>query len=448
MSLVKAVLIGAGSRGVLTYGGFAKRFPQRLKFVAVADPDEEHRHIFANEHEISKEMQFNDWRELLSKPQLADVLVNATTDRLHVSVTEAALEKGYHVLQEKPIASTIEDCLHLLKISRQTDRLLQICHCLRYTPYYSTAHEIINSGKIGQTITIDYQENVTFDHMAHSFVRGNYRNVAGSSPMLIAKACHDLDILVWFAAGRKPIRVSSFGALTHFRSSNAPIGAPKRCTDGCPYEHVCPYSAIKIYIKELGPNIGYGGGQWQVSPSTDPKVRWKALEEGPFGRCVYHCDNDVVDHQVVNIEFEDELTIAFTMQGFGAAWPKHPSELYGAITGGVGRTFTVFGTKGVLHSPVYGHLELTDFLLKHTEKVHTGYPEGSHGGGDFGLIHSFLDAIESGEYEKFAKVSVEEAITSHIIGFAAEQARLEHKVVTIDEFVKSAKVKIENIQAD
>ncbi len=436
----EAVLVGAGSRGVLTYGGFAKRFPQRLKFIAIADPNDEHREIFANEHNIPKDRQFHDWKELLDKPQLAPVLINATTDRLHVPVTEAALKKGYNVLQEKPIAPTIEDCLHLLELADRSDRLIQICHCLRYTPYYSTAHEIISSGKIGQTITIDYQENVTFDHMAHSFVRGNYRNVAGSSPMIIAKSCHDLDILVWFANGRKPIRVSSFGALTHFKPENAPAGAPERCTAGCPYEHQCPYSAIKIYIKELGPDIGYGGGQWQVSPSTDPKIRWQALEEGPFGRCVYHCDNDVVDHQVVNIEFEDELTVAFTMQGFGAAWPKHPSELYGSITGGVGRTFTVFGTKGVMHSPVYGHIELSDFLLKHTEKIHTGFPEGSHGGGDFGLIHSFLDAVEKGTANKNAvNVSLKEAITSHIIGFAAEQSRLNGKVVRIDEFIKSLK---------
>ncbi len=437
MSQIKAVLVGAGSRGVLTYGGFAKRYPQRLKFVAVADPNDEHRRIFSEEHNIPSEMQFRDWQELFDKPILGDILINATTDRLHVPVTIAALEKGYDVLQEKPIASTLEDCLRLLKASRESDKILQICHCLRYTPYYMTAYEIIDSGKIGSTITIDYQENVTFDHMAHSFVRGNYRNVKGSSPMLIAKACHDLDILVWFANGRKPVKVSSFGALTYFRSENAPDGAPERCTDGCRYEHICPYSAIKMYIKELGPDIGYGGGQWQVSPSTDPKVRWQALAEGPYGRCVFRCDNDVVDHQVVNIEFEGDLTVAFTMQGFGASWPKHPSELYGAITGGVGRTFTVFGTKGVMHSPVYGHIETSDFLIKHTEKIHTGYPEGSHGGGDFGLIHSFLDMVESKGDSKQARVSVEEAITSHIIGFAAEESRLSGRIVEIEDFVKS-----------
>lgn len=434
MRTVNAVLIGAGSRGMLTYGDFAARFPQRMKFVAVADPNPGRLAMFAEAHSIPKERRFGDWRELIDAPLMGEVLVNATGDRMHVDITEAAVAKGYHVLQEKPIASTVEECTRLLAISRSTDRLIAVCHCLRFTSFYKMAKEMMDSGKIGDAISMDYQENVTFDHMAHSFVRGNYASEADSTPMLLAKACHDLDMLVWFAAGRKAKRVASFGSLSVFKPENAPAGAPKRCTDGCPVEHKCPYSAIKTYIKELGPNIGYGGGQWQVSPSLDPEKRWKALETGPFGRCVYHCENDVVDHQVVNVEFEGGLTVAFTMQGFGAAWPSNISELHGPMTGGVGRTFTVFGTKGVLHAPVYGHLELSDFLIKHTEKIHTGEPEGSHGGGDFGLIHAFLDSIQGARDAMGGMVSLEEAVSSHVLGFAAEKARKDGIVVDVAEF--------------
>lgn len=439
MKPVEAVLIGAGSRGFLEFGGFARRFPQSLRFAAVADPDEGRMNAFGETHAIPHGKRFADWKDLLNNKQMGEILINATPDRLHYQITKAALEKGYHVFQEKPIAATLEDCLATGGLAKSSDRLIQIGHCLRFTPFYRAAHDILSEGKIGQTVTLTYEENVTFDHMAHSFVRGNYGNRAASSPMIIAKSCHDLDILVWLALGRKPLRVSSFGSLTYYRKENAPAGAPERCTDGCPHEHECPFSAIKTYVKEAGPDIGYGRAQWQVCRSGAPEERMAALKTSPYGRCVFRCDNDAVDHQIVNIEFEGGLTMAFTMQGFGAAYPPGETTQFGHISGGAGRTFTVFGTKGVLNAPCYGHLELTDFLLKQTLKMQTGFPEGGHGGGDYGMLHNFISAVRNGAKD-LLRTSVNESIMSHVIGFAAEESRLSNgKVIELEDFVRKIK---------
>jgi predicted dehydrogenase len=438
MKTVEAALIGAGSRGFVEFGGFAKRFPHSLRFTAVADPDEGRRDAFGEAHGIPRERVFRDWRDLLARRQMADIIVNATPDRLHYPVTKAALEKGYHVFQEKPVASTLEDCLAIGELAKNSGRLVQIGHCLRFTPFYRTAREILASGKIGNPVTVNYEENVTFDHMAHSFVRGGYGIKAESSPMIVAKSCHDLDILVWMALGRRALRVSSFGSLTYYRGENAPEGAPERCSDGCPHEHECPFSAIRIYVKGDGPDIGYGGAQWQMSPSPNPAERMEALKTSPYGRCVFRCGNDVVDHQVANIEFEGGLTAAFTMQGFGAAYPPGEPPPFGRISGGVGRTFTVFGTKGTLRAPCYGQLEMTDFLLRQTLKLQTGFPEGGHGGGDYGMLHNFTEAVRSGRRDSL-KTSVVESIMSHVIGFAAEESRLSGgRAIELEDFAAEA----------
>ena len=437
MKNLEAVLAGAGSRGMMEFGAFALRYPQYLKFTAVVEPDPWRREEFAKLHGIPAERCFADLDSCLKCGKLADVLINTTPDREHFKVTKAAVEKGYHVFQEKPIAGTVEECVELLKLSRKTDRMIQIAHCLRFTTFYKEAVKILDSGYIGKPVTITYEENVTVTHMAHSYVRGICGRRADSSPMILAKSCHDLDILVWFARGRKPLRVSSFGSLSFYRSENAPEGAPLRCTDGCPAEMECPFSAIKIYARSNGPDLGYsGGGQWQVSKETSKEKRLEILKTSPYGRCVFRCGNDVVDHQVVNMEFEDGLTVSFTMNGFGALGAGEMMKHFGgSITGGIGRTFTVFGTKGVLHAPGYGHLEYTDFLNRQTHRSHTGFPEGGHGGGDYGVLRNFLDAVRTGNPAAMGN-SLEEAVMSHIIGFAAEESRLNQgKVVEIDEYL-------------
>jgi len=306
---MEAVMVGAGSRGYAAYGAYALRHPHEIKFVAVAEPFDEKRERFAASHGIPPERCFRSWEDLLEGRQIATALVNCTMDAHHVPSTMAALKAGYHVLLEKPMATTPGDCLRLVRAAEGSRRILQICHVLRYTSFFSTLYDIVNSGRLGEIVTVEHKENVAYWHMAHSFVRGNWRRTDTSSPMLLSKCCHDLDILSW-VIGRRCKRVSSFGSLTHFRPDRAGPEIPERCTDGCPIEQECPYSAMKQY---LGPHIGWPVSV--ISVDTSYEARLEAIKTGPYGRCVYRCDNDVVDHQVVNMEFEGGLTVSFTMHG-------------------------------------------------------------------------------------------------------------------------------------
>lgn len=436
--MVEAVIVGAGARGFEVIGKYAKRFPHRLKIIAVAEPDRYRRETFAREFDIPEDMQFETAEELLSRKPLAPALFNMTGDKQHVPITKKAVERGYHVFMEKPIADTVEGCVELYHLAKNSDRIIQLGLCLRFTPFYQTVYEIIKTGKLGDIISIEYQESISISHMAHSFVRGNWSKMSFSErcpvsgPLIVTKACHDMDILVWLL-GRRCKKVSSFGSLKFFNRKNKPEGAPERCTDGCVYEHTCPFSAIKIYVLGVTQtNLGFGSAAWYVSPSADPEERIKALKTSPYGRCVFECDNNVVDHQVVNMEFEDEITVSFTFSGLAA--PTSGSSLWGPneLTE-AGRRFTFWGTKGVLSAPAYGHLEFTEHLTGYTEKIQTGFPEGSHGGGDFSMLHNFLDAVERNNKE-VSLSSLEESFHGHIIAFAAENSRLKNTVFDVNSF--------------
>ncbi|MCS7061665.1 MAG: Gfo/Idh/MocA family oxidoreductase, partial [Anaerolineae bacterium] len=225
---IEALMVGAGGRGMYAYGPYALAHPDEIRMVAVAEPDDARRTQFAALHGIPPERQFKSWQDALARPQLAQAALNCTQDRLHAASTLALLEAGYDVLLEKPMATTLADCVQLVQTAERHGRLLQICHVLRFTAFFSQLYEIVHSGRLGRIITVDHRENVSYWHMAHSFVRGHWRNEGLSSPMILAKCCHDLDILFWMI-GRPARRLSSFGALTHYRAKNAPAGAPLRC---------------------------------------------------------------------------------------------------------------------------------------------------------------------------------------------------------------------------
>ncbi len=236
---IDLVLIGAGQRGALAYGSYALARPEDARIVAVAEPDPERRKRVADQHDIDDDMCFADWRELTSRSQLARGAIIATQDQDHVPPAVAAMQAGYDVLLEKPMAHTLAGCVQLVQTAEHTGRILQVCHVLRYSPFWRALHEVLEFGRLGDIITVEHRENVAFWHMAHSFVRGNWRNAALSSPMILAKCCHDLDILVWNLSS--PVqRLSSFGSLRHFRPENAGPEIPDRCTDGCPVEQKLP----------------------------------------------------------------------------------------------------------------------------------------------------------------------------------------------------------------
>ena len=409
MKPITAVVLGAGSRGS-TYARYAKVLPEALEIIAVAEPREDRRRILAEELGIPEENRFASWQELLEKPRMADCAFVCTLDDDHTEPAIRAMELGYHLLLEKPMSNTEDECRLIADTARKTGRTLAVCHVLRYTPFYMTLKKLIDQGEIGRVEAINQIENVGYWHQAHSFVRGNWRTVRETSPMLLQKSCHDMDIILWLM-GRDCKRVQSFGSLRHFTPEHAPQGAPARCLDGCPHADRCPYYAPRLYMAMTRPG-------WPVDVITtdlSEEGRRKALEVGPYGRCVYHCDNDVVDRQVVNLEFEDGAVATFTMTGFSADFS---------------RQLKIFGTKGQIFADMgTGEIVLHPFgAEKRLVPLEEGSRGSGHGGGDYGILDDFLNILRTGGE---SRTSAQGSLQSHLICFAAERSRKEHIVVEL-----------------
>jgi predicted dehydrogenase len=414
---VTAVVIGAGHRGRFAYGGQALAYPERLRVVAVAEPDPGRREAIARDHALGAGALFRDWRELLEKPQLAEAAVIATSDTLHVEPALAALARGYHLLLEKPIAPRPEDCHRVIAAAEKAGRILQIGHVLRYAAFYRRVREIIASGRLGRLLQIALAEHVGAWHMAHSFVRGRFRNRDLAAPILLAKSCHDLDLLLWFAQDR-PARVASFGRLSGYREERAPQGAPERCTQGCPAQASCPHDAVKFY---LGPDERVASvWPWSdVSPDPSREARRRALETSPYGRCIYRCDNDALDHQLVAVEFEGGLTASFSLHGHAV----HESRVL-RLTGEEGEL------RGVLER---GEIELTRKGSLAAEREQLDGSALGHFGGDVGLVAHFADLVRRGALEE-AQAPAREALEGHLLGFAAERAREQARVIDFADY--------------
>jgi predicted dehydrogenase len=417
MALLEAVLVGGGNRGRFVFGDYARRRPERLRIVALAEPEAERREAIASEHGLSRYRALADWRDLLALPQLAPVAIIATSDTLHVEPALAALEQGYGVLLEKPIAPDAADCVRLVEAAEKRGRMLQICHVLRFTPFYNRVHEILESGALGDLVAIDMKEHVAHWHMTHSFVRGKFRNREIAAPILLAKSCHDLDLLCWFAGGGAE-RVASFGSLLHYRPEGAPAGAPGRCTDGCPAQETCIHDAVRFYAGPDEPVARF----WPWSDlSADPSraARTRALETGRYGRCVYRCDNDVPDHQVVAAEFPGGLTATFGLHGHAT----HETRTIRA-------TGTLGELRGILHE---GRIEVTRHGSFEVERYEATTDPIGHYGGDGGLLDHFTEVASRGASSE-VRTSGRIALESHLLGFAAEAARASGRVVRMSDF--------------
>lgn len=415
MKQITCILVGAGLRGMEVYAPYALEHPDELKFVAVAEPDPVRRERFAKAHNIPAEACFETWEDLLDKPKMADAAMIMTLDRMHFKPTMAAIEKGYHILLEKPMASTPGECVTIAEAARKSGKLFLLCYVLRYTPFFSTIKQLLDDGAIGKLISIQHNENVGYWHQAHSFVRGHYGNSEKESPMILQKSSHDMDIMLWLA-GKDCERLSSFGSLSHFTSENAPAGAPLRCTDGCPHIDTCIYSAPALYLTD---NIKWPTSA--ISNFLDYESRLKALKEGPYGRCVYHCDNDVVDHQVVSLEFGDGITAAFTMCAF---------------TNEISRTIKLMGTEGEIRGAMEkDEIRILRFGSRESRVISLKGVSGDHSGGDIGLMKEFVRLMQADGNEK-GRSSAEKAIQSNLMAFAAEESRLTNKVIDMDEYYK------------
>lgn len=422
MKKITASLIGAGQRGMNSYAPYALENPNEIEFIAVAEADSGRREKFINLHGISSQNVFSDWKDLLEQEKLSDVILVCTQDDMHFEPTMKALKAGYHVLLEKPISNNPLECLKMEEAAEKYNRHLIVCHVLRYTPFYSTVKQLLDEGKIGNLVSIQQIERVAYWHQAHSFVRGNWRNSTESSPMILAKSCHDMDILNWLI-GKDCIFLSSFGSLSHFKEENAPEGAPDRCLDGCPHRDECPYFAPSIYIDWKD--------DWQadvlrnvVSNDTSKEALLAALKTGPYGRCVYRCDNDVVDHQVVNMEFEEGITVAFTMSAF-------------TVDGG--RGINLMGTRGQIRGDMEkNEIEVADFLTRTRQVFKLKDNYAGHGGGDFGIMKDFVRLIrdeKSGSHISTIGASVQ----SHLMAFSAEKSRLERNVINLADYSEKLK---------
>ncbi len=415
MAPIKVIIAGAGGRGT-GYAQYAKMFPDRMSVIGVAEPRDYYRNRMVEEYEIPAENVFADWKDMAVKPKFADAVIIATQDNMHEEPAVAFANIGYAMLLEKPMAPTMEACENIIKAVKANDIPFAVGHVLRYTSFSRKMKELIDAGTIGDVISLDRIEPVGFWHMGHSFVRGNWGNTEASSFMLLAKSCHDID-WIHYMMGEDCTKVSSFGQLSHFKADQAPEGAAERCLD-CPaeIENQCPYSAIRLYIQGC---LGRGNTGWPVdviTPDVTEAGVLKALREGPYGRCVYHCDNDVVDHQTVNMGFAKGQTATFSMMAFTPA--EH-------------RSTRVFGTRGQLTGNGE-KIEIYDFNTDSRTEIDVNQADGSilggHGGGDFGLMHSFIEALITGDRRHILS-GPDETLLSHKMVFAAEQSRLEDRVV-------------------
>lgn len=414
-----AAIIGTGARGRSSYGARMLKFPDQIKVVAVADIDPIKLNICGDEHNVPADMRFNSADELLKQPKLADLLFICNQDRDHFASAIPALEKGYDIILEKPISPLLSECKKIAEKAEECGRKVLVCHVLRYTPFYVKIKELLDSGIIGDIVTVNAEEEVGYWHQAHSFVRGNWRNSKETSPMILAKCCHDMDILLWLI-GKKCKNVSSFGSLKHFKPEFAPEGSADRCCN-CPeaIKEKCPYEVTKFYIDgPIGLKNGYYGWPRKVVNGIDPTIEnvTEALKTGPYGRCVYKCDNDVVDNQVVNMLLEDNVTVNFTMSAFSANTDRSIR-----IRGTLGEIkaswsddeikLTVFGKDPVVYHP-------------HSSSRKDGSGDtGGHGGGDMGLIKGILALFGNGEASK-SVTFIDKSIESHFVALAAEESRL------------------------
>ena len=430
MPPLRVAIVGAGHRA-LSYAQYAQREPSAMQITAVADPDPHRRQYVAEQYHLPPERCFPDAATLARHPEIADAAINGTMDRQHVPTSLPLLDAGWHLLLEKPFAVNEDEMWELVRAARKRQREIMICHVLRYAPFYQEFRKRLAAGLIGDIVSLQTIEQVSYHHMAVGYIRGKWNSEAGcGSPMLMAKCCHDLDLLMWMKSGIAPRRVASFGGRHFFRQEKAPAGAGTRCLTDCPIEATCPYSARKHYLDHPGRWTFYVWAELESlgRPPTQAEME-ASLRTSPFGRCVWRCDNDVVDRQSVTIEFADGAVATHMMVG-GAARPQ--------------RSIHVVGTNG----EIQGVFDESRFVIRHIDpRPGREYSEevvdlnvtgdmhgaaGGHGGGDALLIEDFVKVLR-GEQPSPSCTKVQDSVYGHLTGFRADTAMKERRVVEIEE---------------
>ena len=417
---IKLALIGAGNRGRGIFGQYALDMPHRAAFSAVVEPDAAKRDQFAASHRIAPDRCFRNSDEFF-RAALKDIdgVIIATLENERIVPIMKSMERGYHILVEKPLCTNAVELVRLCDATRDYSGILIVCHQMRLAPIYRMVKRLVDYGRYGEIVGVQHSENVSYSHMAHSFVRGFF-NSSRLTPMLLAKCCHDMDYLTYLI-GKKARRVASFGSLKHFKKENCPAGAPQFCLEGCKHYERCPYHVLKLYF-EADTDPAY---LRQMGVIRDKDHLRELLLKNRFGKCVFQTDNDVVDNQTVQIEFEDDIHVSFTMCGHNSI--ERRMTKISLTNGEIG-----FDTSGDT---------ITAFTFEplREERIKPAGMLGSHGGGDRLIMDGFVAAIQSKGAAPML-TSVDMSLDSHLLAFAAEQSRVEQgKVIDIRAFEESVR---------
>lgn len=414
---MKYVIIGTGSRGLI-YGSWAKE--NGIQIAAIAEKRADRREFAGNTLNVPENMRFSDADPLFAKGKIADAALICTQDRDHFGHVMQALDCGYDVLLEKPISPDPRQCIAIEEKANALGRKVTVCHVLRYTNFFGKIKEVLDSGELGRIVAIKHSENIGNFHMAHSFVRGNWRNEAGSAPIILAKSCHDLDILLWLTESHCK-KVAAFGSLSYFKESNAPAGSSDRCHT-CPVADGCRYEAKKMYLPVLG--------QWPadiVCVEQTEEALTEALKTGPYGRCVYRCDNDVCDHMSMILEFENGVTATFSLTAQTSACHRHIH-----IMCEDGEIEADDETKKII---VRRHVSSQADTFE--ERIINIRTNGSgHGGGDAGIMEDFTRGLQ---YGGDSRSSISRSVESHLMAGAMELSRKTGTVVDMQQYRESLK---------
>lgn len=420
---VTAIIVGAGHRAMV-YSKLALTNPELLKIVGVADPNPIRRKQCMEKFGFSEDMCFENADELAKKGKLADTIINGTMDEQHIETAVPLLNCGYDMLLEKPFAVNEEEMRKLVDCAKKNNSKVMICHVLRYTPFYYGIKKRIVDGEIGDIINIQTNEHVSYHHLSTSYVRGKWANSNNChTSMLLAKCCHDLDIIMWMMAETKPTQISSFGSKYQFKLENAPKGAGTICMKDCPLVDTCVYSTKRLYIDHPDRWAFY---VWDAlegieNPTIEDKIKLMK-SDSPYARCMYKCDNNVVDHQSVLINFASGATATHNMVG-GSSEPR--------------RNIHIIGTKG----EIFGNFEESKFYVSKIDPspdAHNGECRieevdlnvngdmvgayGGHGGGDERLAEDFVKFIQ-GEKPSLACTSIFDSVAGHLAVYLADVSR-------------------------
>ena len=432
MKKLTYVVIGAGSRGT-SYMRHAHN-QGNMELIAIADPMDRRRNAARDLYNLPEERCYHHWDELFAQGRIADCAMICTQDQMHLEPALKAIELGYDLLLEKPVAPNPQDCMKICEAAEKKGVKVLVCHVLRYTPFWRTVKRFIDEGKLGKVMSIVHVEGVGNVHQSHSFVRGSWANSDTSAPMLLAKSCHDIDLLQWLLDSRC-VKAQSFGRLSYFRKENCPDGAPERCVEGCPHGETCPYNAVKIYM-DGRESLWYANHAAHTPKPTVEDMDY-VLRNTEYGKCVFQAGNNVVDHQVVNLEYENGETVSFTMAAFNQG----------------GRKIQIMGTKAELISTDSDTIQLFTFCDEDPNSETYGKPRndtfkvselaidqsiaGGHGGGDTGIIGDLYLLLAEGITTRSVS-DIRTSVMNHMTVFAAEESRINGgQVVDVEDYIRS-----------